>query len=94
MKAMLGPQSTCFCCHWLCRHETKCGGAYQKIPEPAACIRTHKHCPKSLGRNDFAVEFKGSLILGLHTCFSLMSLFCLSICLSPSWSFGEIFAFP
>ncbi len=73
---MLGPQSTCFCCHWLCRHETKCGGAYQKTPEPAACIGTHKHCPKSLGRNDFAAEFKGSLILGLHTGFSLLSLFC------------------
>jgi hypothetical protein len=29
----------------------------------------HKHCPKSPGRNDFAVKLKGSLILGLHTGF-------------------------
>jgi hypothetical protein len=69
MNAMLGPQSTCFCCHWLCRHEAKCGGAYQKTPEPAACTGTHKHCPKSPGRNDFAAKLKGSLILGLHIGF-------------------------
>lgn len=53
---MLGPQSTSFCCHWLCRHEAKCGGAYQKTPEPTACTGTQKHCPKSPGRNDFAAQ--------------------------------------
>jgi len=66
---MLGPQYTSFCCHWLCRREAKCGGAYQKTHEPAACTGTQKHCPKSPGRNDFAAEVKGSLILGLHTRF-------------------------
>ncbi len=66
---MLGPQYTSFCCHCLCRREAKCGGAYQKTPEPAACTGMQKHCPKSPGTNDFAAELKGSLILGLHTGF-------------------------
>jgi len=66
---MLGPQFTSFCCHWLCRRETKRGGAYRKTPELVACTGTQKHCPKSPGRNDFVAELKGSLILGRHTGF-------------------------
>jgi hypothetical protein len=66
---MLGPRSTSFCCHWLCRREAKCGAACRKTPEPTACTGTQKHCPKSPGTNDFAAELKGSLILGLHTGF-------------------------